>query len=120
MSQDLLWEIRFTCVGTEGYVWEEIHKLLAPCTQDAAAMAGQMANGIIQPGVLVECLSSGKRVNPWVKEDWNLTQQGELIRSNPALAKTLMAAAGIDYDKDAVEEGLRDLGIDKVVEEGGE
>lgn len=33
-------------------------------------------------------------VNPFAKETYNLTQQGKLLKENPALAKELMAAAG--------------------------
>ena len=33
--------------------------------------------------------------NPWAKESFNLTEQGKLIKSNPAQAKELASAAGI-------------------------
>lgn len=33
--------------------------------------------------------------NPFAKETWNLTQQGQMLRDNPAQAKELAAAAGI-------------------------
>ena len=33
--------------------------------------------------------------NPWTKESFNLTEQGNLIKSNPAQAKELASAAGI-------------------------
>ena len=33
-------------------------------------------------------------VNPFAKETYNLTQQGKLLKENPAQAKELMAAAG--------------------------
>ena len=32
--------------------------------------------------------------NPWAKDSWNLTQQGQLLRQNPEMAKSLAAAAG--------------------------
>ena len=35
--------------------------------------------------------------NPWSKEHFNLTEQGKLIRGNPAQAKELAAAAGITF-----------------------
>lgn len=35
--------------------------------------------------------------NPWSKEHFNLTEQGKLIRENPAQAKELAAAAGITF-----------------------
>lgn len=34
-------------------------------------------------------------VNPWKKDTFNLTKQGEIFKENPAQAKELMAAAGI-------------------------
>ncbi|WP_321993863.1 phage scaffolding protein [Clostridium butyricum] len=33
--------------------------------------------------------------NPWAKESFNLTEQGKLIKSNPAQAKELASAAGL-------------------------
>lgn len=33
--------------------------------------------------------------NPWAKDTFNLTKQGEIYKNNPAQAKELMAAAGI-------------------------
>jgi hypothetical protein len=33
--------------------------------------------------------------NPWSKNSWNMTQQGQIVLSNPAKAKTLAAAAGV-------------------------
>lgn len=33
--------------------------------------------------------------NPWEKETFNLTKQGEIFKENPAQAKELMSAAGI-------------------------
>lgn len=36
--------------------------------------------------------SSG--ANPWLKESWNLTEQGRIIQRDPALARRLAAAAG--------------------------
>lgn len=32
--------------------------------------------------------------NPWTKDSFNLTEQGKLLKENPAQAKELMAAAG--------------------------
>lgn len=34
------------------------------------------------------------KINPWKKETFNLTKQGELLRTNPALAAKLKAEAG--------------------------
>jgi hypothetical protein len=33
--------------------------------------------------------------NPWAKNSWNMTQQGQIVLANPAKAKTLAAAAGV-------------------------
>jgi hypothetical protein len=37
--------------------------------------------------------SDGK--NPWAKNSWNMTSQGQIVRDDPAKAKRLAAAAGI-------------------------
>lgn len=34
--------------------------------------------------------------NPFSKETWNMTEQGKLLKENPAEAKTMAAAAGIN------------------------
>jgi len=36
----------------------------------------------------------GRKTNPWAKDTFNLTEQGKLVRDNPALAKQMAAAAG--------------------------
>ena len=36
--------------------------------------------------------------NPWLKESWNMTEQGKVFREKPALAKQLAAAAGVNLD----------------------
>src|SRR5690349_11234354 len=33
--------------------------------------------------------------NPWLKESWNMTEQGKIFRENPARAKQLAAAVGV-------------------------
>lgn len=38
------------------------------------------------------------KVNPFAKESFNLTQQAELIKSNPAEAKVLAAQAGVEVN----------------------
>lgn len=38
---------------------------------------------------------SGGVVNPWKKETYNLTKQGDILESDPALAKSLAAEAGV-------------------------
>jgi hypothetical protein len=37
----------------------------------------------------------GGDVNPWKKETFNMTKQAEILKSDPARAKALMAAAGV-------------------------
>jgi hypothetical protein len=36
--------------------------------------------------------------NPWSKNSWNMTQQGQLVLSNPAKAKKLASDAGVTLD----------------------
>ena len=36
----------------------------------------------------------GSVANPFLKETWNMTEQGKMLRENPALAKEMAAAAG--------------------------
>jgi hypothetical protein len=36
--------------------------------------------------------------NPWAKNSWNMTEQGQLVLSNPAKAKKLAADAGVTLD----------------------
>jgi hypothetical protein len=36
--------------------------------------------------------------NPFLKSDWNMTEQGKLVRENPTLAKSLAKAAGIKLE----------------------
>lgn len=37
-------------------------------------------------------------VNPFTKEHWNMTEQGKLLRSNPAEAKAMASAAGAEIN----------------------
>jgi len=36
-----------------------------------------------------------RRINPWMKDTFNLTEQGRITKENPTLAKTLASAAGV-------------------------
>jgi hypothetical protein len=38
---------------------------------------------------------SGDGPNPWAKNSWNMTQQGQIVMKDPAQAKRLAAAAGV-------------------------
>ena len=49
---------------------------------------GKVGGGTNPPG------AGNSEVNPWKKETFNLTKQGELLRTNPALAAKLKAEAG--------------------------
>ena len=37
----------------------------------------------------------GGNTNPFAKESYNLTKQGELLKSNPEQARAMAAAAGV-------------------------
>ena len=39
-----------------------------------------------------------RRINPWMKDTFNLTEQGRIHKENPTLAKTLASAAGVKLD----------------------
>ena len=39
--------------------------------------------------------SAGGVTNPWKKESFNLTEQGKILKSDPAQEKQLAAAAGV-------------------------
>jgi hypothetical protein len=38
---------------------------------------------------------NGDGLNPWAKNSWNMTQQGQIVLKDPAQAKRLAAAAGV-------------------------
>ncbi len=38
----------------------------------------------------------GNTANPFAKETWNMTEQGKIFRENPAQARELAAAAGVE------------------------
>ena len=48
-----------------------------------------------QPGSGTQGQSAPNKVNPFAKESLNLTEQGKLIKSDPATAKLLAAEAGL-------------------------
>ena len=50
---------------------------------------GKVGSGTNPPGA-----GTGE-VNPWKKESWNLTQQGRLLKEDPAKATRMKAEAGI-------------------------
>lgn len=38
----------------------------------------------------------GRKTNPWIKEHWNLTEQGRILLENKSLAKQMASAAGTE------------------------
>jgi len=114
------WKVRFQCSHVANGLevsWEERHQVGAPTKMDAIARAAKICQASRIESVLwVEQADDGRRQNPWLKENWNLTEQARLFTENPMLAETLMAAAGL-FDTDAA---LRELGITEVLEEGEE
>jgi hypothetical protein len=51
--------------------------------------SGKVGSGTNPPG------AGDPEVNPWKKETWNLTKQGEVLRSDPAKATRMKAEAGV-------------------------
>ncbi len=51
--------------------------------------SGKVGSGTNPPGA-----GTGE-VNPWKKDSWNLTQQGKILREDPAKATRMKAEAGI-------------------------
>ncbi len=50
---------------------------------------GKVGSGTNPPGV------GDPEVNPWKKETWNLTMQGQILREDPAKATRMKAEAGV-------------------------
>lgn len=65
---------------------EEGVKLLANTKPGLLKSRGAGGSGYV-------ATSSGAVKNPWSKESFNLTEQGKLLRENPALAQSLMQSA---------------------------
>ena len=51
--------------------------------------SGKVGSGTNPPG------AGNAEANPWKKETWNLTQQGKILREDPAKATRMKAEAGI-------------------------
>lgn len=80
-------ELRY---GKDGKVltfetWLDQLATSAPHLFEASAGSGASGKGGGAPGT---------QANPWKKESFNLTRQGEIARNNPELAKKLAAEAG--------------------------
>lgn len=54
--------------------------------------AGQTVGGGTNPPG-----AGSAQINPWKSETFNLTKQGEILKTNPALAQKLMAEAGVKF-----------------------
>ena len=65
---------------------EEGVKLLATTKPGLLKSRGAGGSGYV-------ATSSGAVKNPWSKESFNLTEQGKVLRENPALAQSLMQSA---------------------------
>ena len=80
-----------TRVGEDGYTPLSISNWVAGLTKEAPHLfdpsAGAGGSGT-RPG------GTGKHRNPWAKETWNLTEQGQIQRKDAALAERLKAEAG--------------------------
>jgi len=51
--------------------------------------SGKVGSGTNPPG------AGNPEANPWKKETWNLTQQGKILREDPAKATRMKAEAGV-------------------------
>ena len=51
--------------------------------------SGKVGSGTNPPG------AGNAEANPWKKETWNLTQQGQILREDPAKATRMKAEAGV-------------------------
>ena len=51
--------------------------------------SGKVGSGTNPPG------AGNAEVNPWKKDNWNLTQQGKILREDPAKATRMKAEAGV-------------------------
>ena len=80
-----------TRVGEDGYTPLSISTWVAGLTKEAPHLfdpsAGAGGTGT-RPG------GTGKQRNPWAKETWNLTEQGQIQRKDAAMAERLKAEAG--------------------------
>lgn len=71
-----------------------VEEFVKPYREDAA-MAHLFRQEPKKPPYQPQNGGTGGHVNPFAKETYNLTRQGELLRSNPEQAKAMAAAAGM-------------------------
>jgi hypothetical protein len=75
-----------TAEGVSLSDWVEQRKAASPYWWPVARGSGARGSG-------ADGLASTGAANPWSKESWNMTQQGNLVKSDPALAERMKASA---------------------------
>ena len=73
-----------------------VEEFLKPYREDGA-MAHLFKQEQQKPPYRPQNGGAGGDANPFAKETYNLTRQGELLRSNPEQAKAMAAAAGVAF-----------------------
>lgn len=63
--------------------------------KENVAMAHLFKQEASKPPYIPKGGDNGGNINPFAKETYNLTKQGELLRTNPEQAKAMAAAAGV-------------------------
>ncbi len=71
-----------------------VDEIVKPYKEDAT-MAHLFKQETQKPSYIPKGGDNGGNINPFAKETYNLTKQGELLRTNPEQAKAMAAAAGV-------------------------
>lgn len=71
-----------------------VDEIVKPYKEDAT-MAHLFKQEAPKPLYIPKGGDNGGNINPFAKETYNLTKQGELLRTNPEQAKAMAAAAGV-------------------------
>lgn len=95
-------EVVITVLGEDGKPWlvgtdakpAKIGDLLESFKKNTSLAKGFSATGTTGSGATGATGALKGIVNPWAKETFNLTKQGEIARANPETAKALKAAVG--------------------------
>jgi phosphotransferase system IIB component len=95
-------EVVITVLNEDGKPWmvgtdakpAKISDLLESFKKNASLAKGFSASGTSGSGATFNAGALKGVVNPWAPETLNLTKQGEIVRSNPEMAKALKAAVG--------------------------
>ena len=72
-----------------------VEEFVKPYREDAA-MAHLFRQEQKKPPYQPQGGAAGSGINPFAKETYNLTKQGELLKTNPEQAKAMAAAAGVE------------------------